>query len=131
MRISLDTNAYTEFFRGNERARDVVRRAEGVSISAVVVGELIFGFRHGARYAENRRLLDSFLAEPLVSFVPVTLATCERFGMIAEDLRRAGRPIPQNDIWIAAHALETGTDLLTFDRHFEAVSGLVLTLLEA
>jgi tRNA(fMet)-specific endonuclease VapC len=129
MRVSIDTNVYTAFCRGDERVRDVISKAESISVSAVVVGELIYGFRYGSRYAENRRRLESFLAEPLVSFLPVSIATCDRFGLVAEELRRAGRPIPQNDIWIAAHAMESGTDLLTFDKHFEAVNGLVLTLL--
>lgn len=131
MRISIDTNVYTEFFRGNEAVRAIIRKAEGLSISAVVVGELIFGFRNGNRYADNRRRLDSFLDEPFVSFLPVTRATCERFGMIAADLRKQGTPIPQNDLWIAAHAVESGTDLLSFDNHFTAVNGLVFSLLKA
>ncbi|HMB69912.1 MAG TPA: PIN domain-containing protein [bacterium] len=56
----------------------------------------------------------------------VTATTADRFGRIAFALREKGGPIPTNDIWIAAHALETGGDLVSFDRHFEAVDGLVL-----
>ena len=59
-----------------------------------------------------------------MSFVPATRVTADRFGMIAIRLRRKGQPIPTNDIWIAAHALETGTDLVSFDRHFAAIDGL-------
>ena len=58
--------------------------------------------------------------------MPVTRTTADRFGRIAAALRKAGKPIPTNDIWIAAHAFESGAELVTFDRHFEAVPGLPL-----
>jgi tRNA(fMet)-specific endonuclease VapC len=64
-----------------------------------------------------------------VSFAPVTYATADRFGRVAAALRARGRPIPSNDLWIAAHTLETGAELLSFDRHFAAVDGLAWTLL--
>lgn len=56
---------------------------------------------------------------------PVTYATADRFGRVAAALRAKGRPIPTNDIWIAAHAMETGAELLSFDQHFAAIDGLV------
>jgi tRNA(fMet)-specific endonuclease VapC len=52
--------------------------------------------------------------------------TADRFGRVAAQLRKAGKPIPSNDIWIAAQALETGADLATFDQHFATVPGLVV-----
>ena len=88
------------------------------------MGELIYGFRHGRRYRQNFNQLERFLAKPLVGFVPVTIETCSRFGSAAAKLRRAGTPIPVNDVWIAAHALQTGASLLTYDAHFERVAGL-------
>jgi len=109
---------------------DFVRRADSVLISAVVLGELLFGFRNGTRYNENREQLEAFLSRRLVQTIEVTLETAERFGLIAAQLRRRGRPIPTNDVWIAAHAMESGGHLLSFDRHFEAVDGLLWTHLE-
>lgn len=53
-----------------------------------------------------------------MSFLPVTLVTADRFGRVAAALRRRGRPIPTNDVWIAAHAMESGADLVSLDRHF-------------
>ncbi|MFO8071459.1 MAG: type II toxin-antitoxin system VapC family toxin [Polyangia bacterium] len=70
--------------------------------------------------------MESFLAEPWVEFLPAGYDTCRRYGQVAESLRRLGTQIPQNDIWVAAHSLETGADLLTFDSHFEHVPGLSL-----
>jgi tRNA(fMet)-specific endonuclease VapC len=124
MKLSLDTNAYTALFRGDKTIADYVKRAEHVHISAVVAGELLSGFRNGSRYEANRRGLEDFLASAYVSLLPVTLVTAERFGRIAASLRRKGRPIPSNDIWIAAHTMESGSELLSFDKHFEEVDGL-------
>ena len=59
-----------------------------------------------------------------MSFVPVGSITADRYSRIAAALRAQGSPIPTNDVWIAAHAMETGADLVSADRHFEAVSGI-------
>jgi predicted nucleic acid-binding protein len=128
MKLSLDTNVYAALFRGDKTIADYVTRAEHVTISAVVAGELISGFRNGSRYEANRRGLDDFLMSAYVSLLPVTLVTADRFGRIAASLRRKGRPIPSNDIWIAAHTMESGSELLSFDKHFEAVDGLAWVL---
>jgi tRNA(fMet)-specific endonuclease VapC len=93
--------------------------------SIVVVGELLFGFRNGTRYDRSVKELDELLLEPRVSVLTVTRSTADRFGRIASKLRKAGTPIPTNDIWIAAHVFESGGELVSFDEHFEAVDGLV------
>jgi tRNA(fMet)-specific endonuclease VapC len=124
VKLLLDTNAYTALFRGHEGVAARVRRATDVLLSTVVAGELLFGFRNGNRFEANREELDDFLASPYVSLLPVTLVTADRFARIAVSLRRKGRPLPTNDIWIAAHAMESGADLLSFDQHFEHVEGL-------
>ena len=66
----------------------------------------------------------TWLGRGVVTVVPVTLATADRFGRVATALKQAGRPIPTNDIWIAAQAMETGAELISFDRHYEWVDGL-------
>jgi tRNA(fMet)-specific endonuclease VapC len=124
MRILLDTNAYSALLRGHDEVADRVRRAEQVVFSTVVAGELLLGFRLGSRLKKNMAELDAFLENPYVSLVPVTLTTADRFARIAAALRAKGRPIPTNDIWIAAHAMEAGAELLSFDAHFEAIDGL-------
>ena len=124
MRLLLDTNAYTALMRASDPVAVETRRAERVYLSSIVVGELLFGFRNGTRFAENRSQLETFLANRYVEFLPVTFATADRFGLICAALKRKGTPIPTNDIWIAAHALETGADLVSFDGHFSLVDGL-------
>ena len=126
MRALLDTNAYSALMRGHREVAGRVRPCERIYLSAIVVGELLYGFRNGSRYDENRIQLADFVANPYVEFVPVTMTTCERFAWVASALRRKGKPIPGNDIWIAAHGLETGADLITSDSHFEAVDGLTI-----
>ena len=126
MKRLLDTNAYVALKRNHEGVASLVRESSELVFSIVVVGELLFGFRNGARYERNAKELDEFLADPRVGLLPVTRATADRFGRIASALRKSGKPIPGNDIWIAAHAFESGAELVTFDDHFEAVPGLVL-----
>jgi tRNA(fMet)-specific endonuclease VapC len=127
MRVLLDTNAYSELKRGHPGVAAAVRRAERVVMSAVVVGELLYGFRRGARYEQNRSELEAFLENPYVAFAPITLTTADRFSRIANLLREKGRPIPTNDIWIAAQCAESGAELISFDQHFAHVDGLAWT----
>ena len=124
MKRLLDTNAYVGLLKGDETVAALVRGSEQLVFSMVVMGELLFGFRNGNRYEKNCATLDDFLNQPWVVLQPVTRTTADRFGRIAAALRKAGTPIPSNDIWIAAHALETGAELITFDQHFENVRGL-------
>ena len=124
MKLLLDTNAYVDLMQGRPDLADRMRRAERIYLSAVVAGELIFGFRNGNRYEINLRRLEEFLDNPYVEFLPVTLTTADRFGRIAAELRRKGKPIPTNDIWIAAHTMESGAELVSSDAHFGAIGGL-------
>ena len=124
MRILLDASAYSAYARGQEEIAALVDRAEAVLLSVVVLGELLLGFRRGARLDQNPARLQSFLARSDVTLADVGRETAERYGEIAADLRAKGRPIPTNDIWIAAHAMAAGADLVSADAHFEHVDGL-------
>ncbi|MEM6533552.1 MAG: type II toxin-antitoxin system VapC family toxin [Myxococcota bacterium] len=124
MRLLLDTNAYSAMKRGHAGVIDVIRRSDEVLLSVIVLGELLYGFRHGSRAAQNTRELDSFLRTPYVTKIEVGSTTADRYASIASSLRAKGSPIPTNDLWIAAHALETGADLVTFDSHFHHVEGI-------
>jgi tRNA(fMet)-specific endonuclease VapC len=129
MTLLLDTNAYVALMKGHEGVASMVRRAERIFLSSIVAGELIFGFRNGSRYGKNISELDRFLENPFVEFLPVSYTTADRFGRIAASLRKKGTPMPSNDIWIAAHAIESGAELLSFDIHFAHIDGLVWTRL--
>ena len=131
MTVLLDTNAYAGFKRGEAEVVERIRRSSGVMMSTIVAGELLFGFHHGARFERNLAELKTFLDRPEVSLLSVTLTTADRFGRISAILRRKGRLLPTNDIWVAAHTMESGAELLSFDEHFAAVDGLVWTRLGA
>ncbi len=124
MILALDTNVYTAYMRGAAEVRARVSAAQRVVLPAATVAELQYGFRHGTRYEKNRAQLDEFLASPFVEFHPATLKTADRFGRISAELRRAGTPIPVNDVWIAAQAMASGAVLLTGDGHFDRIPGL-------
>lgn len=124
MKILLDANAYRLAAEGHPQVAAAVQGAEEVYLSVIVLGELLYGFRWGTRFQANMDRLQTFLRSPATSVVTVGQATAEHYGRIGADLRAKGRPIPTNDIWIAAHAMETGADLVSADAHFEHVDGL-------
>lgn len=125
MRICLDTNAYSALGRGVESAVRIVESAEEVVVPATVVGELMFGFLKGSRFSRNESDLDKFLSQDGVKLQPITRGIAERYGYAKAALAKKGTPIPENDIWIAAIALETGTRLVSNDAHFDFVGGLL------
>jgi tRNA(fMet)-specific endonuclease VapC len=118
-RLVLDTSAYSHFRAGHPRVLDFIAEAEIVLLPTIVLGELEAGFQLGGRERENRILLAEFLAEPFVSILPVTPSVARHYGRLFADLRKAGTPIPINDIWIGAATLDCGGHLLTFDDHFD------------
>lgn len=124
--ILLDTNAYVAFKRGHPQALSAVQNAPTIALNPVVLGELLSGFAAGDREKANRDELAEFLASPRVSVLPMGYATAEQYATVFRTLRTVGTPIPTNDMWIAASAIEYGIDLLSYDAHFQAVGGLHL-----
>ncbi|NDG41397.1 MAG: type II toxin-antitoxin system VapC family toxin [Betaproteobacteria bacterium] len=122
--ILLDTNAYTAFKLGDAAVVEVVAHAERLCLNSVVLGELLGGFAAGTREAKNRAELAQFLDSPRVEVLPVTAQTADSYALVYSGLRRKGQPIPTNDLWIAASALEHGAGLLTRDAHFAQIDGL-------
>ncbi len=125
-KVILDTNAYTRLLAGDEDVLDVVASAETVFMSIFVLGELHAGFLCGTKERENRDVLKRFLLKPSVKILNATYETAEVFGSIKKSLALAGTPLPINDVWIAAHGLETGSIIITYDTHFNQVPGLRL-----
>ncbi len=123
-KILLDTNAYSSFLGGNQDVLDALAKADIVYLSVFVLGELFAGFKGSEKEAWNKSLLQKFIEKPTVSLLNTTTETAEIFGTIKNALKKEGNPIPINDVWIAAHCLETGSVLVTFDTHFVKISGL-------
>lgn len=127
-RILLDTSALSALFRGHEAIADSTRRADRIAVSTVTLGELKAGFLGGRRRDENKELLRRFLETPRVRTIAIDAETGNRYAQITDALRRAGTPIPTNDIWIAAGAMQFGLQLVTTDAHFERVIQISLDL---
>lgn len=120
-RYCLDTSAYVDTLRGDRRCANILDAAAWIGVPAIVLGELRAGFRLGGGGAGEEARLSEFLASPVVALVPVDDDVAQCYADIAADLRRAGTPIPANDVWIAACAAHTGSTVLTADAHFERV----------
>jgi tRNA(fMet)-specific endonuclease VapC len=125
-KVLLDTNAYVRFLRGDEKVIAYLAQADNVYMSVFVLGELYAGFKAGGKEKDYRQILERFLLKPTVTVLEATTETADIFGLIAASLKKSGNPIPVNDVWIAAHALETGSILVTYDDHFARIPGLRL-----
>ncbi|MCD6533338.1 MAG: type II toxin-antitoxin system VapC family toxin [Deltaproteobacteria bacterium] len=122
--ILLDTNCYSAYLTGDERVLNALVEAESVYMSIFVLGELFAGFRGGSKRQQNLDYLKQFLTKKTVKILDATMETAEIFGDLKEKLKKNGSPIPINDVWIAAHALETSSVLITYDAHFQNITGL-------
>lgn len=120
-RFCLDTSAYSRFRRGDADVVRLIDEAEWIGVPAVVLGELRVGFKLGAQQERNEMLLREFIANPVVEVLPVDADVSHQYADIAIELRRAGTPIPTNDMWIAATAAGAGAIVLTSDEHFSAI----------
>lgn len=125
MRLLVDTSAYVAYFRGHRVIIEVLAHADALFINPVAIGELLAGFRKGTLHAENLARLEWFLASPRMSVLPIEAETADRYATIHDGLRRAGIPVPSNDLWIAATAMQHGLRVLTTDRHFERIPQIV------
>jgi len=128
MKILMDTSAYVGFKLNNQEIVDTVLNAYTILFSPIVLGELMFGFRNGTRFKNNMDDLNRFLDHQTIKLVQINDITADRYSRIANQLKLQGTPIPTNDIWIAAQTMEQGAELITSDRHFEKIYGLVYTI---
>ena len=124
-RIAIDTNIYTSFKVNDQRVVEALGDCDSIAVDVTVIAELFFGFSLGAKEKKNRRELEAFLNSPRVQVLVHDLETAECYALIVKRLRAKGRPIPTNDIWIAANAMKNGLALYSFDNHFEEIEGLL------
>ncbi len=125
-KIIIDTNFYVAFKRGDEAAIQALKKAEYIAVNTVILGELLAGFRGGSKEKQNRKELDAFFDSPRVDLLPIDDGTAEFYAQIFSELKEKGRPIPTNDLWLAASALQHGLALATYDSHFSNIIGLLL-----
>ena len=118
MILVLDTNAYRDWRRAGTWHENLAL-AERIIVPVTVLGELEFGFIKGAKTAENRRRLQHFLAQPQVEISRSGEQTAALYAEFRFYLQQKGKPIPANDLWIAASAVEHQGELAARDGHFD------------
>jgi len=118
----LDTNALSAFVDGDEAVGDILRRESRAAIPVVVLGE----FRYGIAASRHRSEYENWLEKHLPAFdiLAVTEHTAMAYAALRVALKKAGQPIPANDAWIAALALEHRLPILSRDEHFDIVRGV-------
>jgi tRNA(fMet)-specific endonuclease VapC len=121
-RYLLDTNIVIALFAKDVAVQQRLAEAHEVFVPSIVLGELYYGAHKSARVAENFARIDAFAASNTV--LPCDTITAQRYGDIKNKLRAKGRPIPENDIWIAAIAMQHQLTVVARDGHFHEVDGL-------
>jgi len=130
-KVMMDTSAYTAFLRGSPEVKEAVQQADAIVFNPVVLGELIAGFLMGRNERKNRAILKDFLSSPRVIVAEIDEETSERYAVIVRSLRMKGTPIPTNDLWIAASAMQHGLKVLTTDKHYLEVPQIITEYFEA
>ena len=125
MRVALDTNRLTDLFQGDAVLADRLGECDEVWLPLIVVGEIQAGFYGGSQQYRNEAVLRSFLIKPTVRVLLPSRETAEYYAKLFVQLKRAGTPIPDNDLWIAALVLQHDLVLITRDRHFQCVPQLL------
>ncbi len=125
VRVALDTNRLTDLFQGDSELADRLGECDEVWLPLMVLAEIKAGFYGGSQQHRNERLLQSFLSKPTVGIMLPARETAEHYARLFVQLKRAGTPIPDNDLWIAALALEHDLQLVTRDHHFKSIPQLL------
>ena len=128
MKIHIDTNTFSYAKRGNLSAQSILKKAEEILISPIVIAEILIGFKLGTKEVQNKNEFYEFLDSPRLSVFEIGEMTVEHYSNIFLQLKISGEPITTNNIWIAASAMENGMPLTTYDKHFSNIQGLLLVL---
>jgi len=121
-KIAVDTNAVIAYRAGVSQVCTRIKAADVILVPAPVIGELLYGALNSQRISENKDAVRKFLMYS--TFIAIDENITARYASVRYKLRKIGRPIPENDIWIAAVCLEFDVPLLTRDAHLENVEGL-------
>ena len=124
--VLLDTSAYSGFMKGDPDIKLAVQQVDEIYLSPIVLGELMSGFQKGKYRKKNEQELVAFLSSPRVRTLQIDDGTARRYAVILNSLWAAGTPIPTNDIWIAATAMQYGFHLLTTDAHYTKVPQIIV-----
>lgn len=118
----LDTDALSAFIDGNSAIGARLASGNPPSLPVIVIGE----FRYGIAASRYRTAYEAWLTEHLPAFdiLPVTEVTTRAYAQIRTSLKKIGRPVPANDAWIAALAVQHRLPILSRDVHFDHIPGI-------
>ncbi len=119
----IDTNALSAWADGDAGLNPIFQKANLIALPVVVLGEYRFGIRQSRRRDHYEVWLETFLTQCEV--LNVDVLTTIHYAAVRSELKQIGRPIPANDMWIAALARQHRLPVLTRDRHFDSLSGLL------
>jgi predicted nucleic acid-binding protein len=125
VRVALDTSRLTDLFQGDTGLAERLSTCDEVWIPLLVLAEIKAGFYGGTQQHRNEILLRKLLAKTTVGVLLPSRETAEHYARLFVQLKRAGTPVPDNDLWIAALALEHDLLLITRDQHFERIPQLL------
>lgn len=125
-KILIDTNIYSLAMRGDAGAINILQEVSQIGITSITIGELLSGFKSGNKETENRKGLNQFLDSPRVRLYSIDAESAEYYSVVLNQLKKQGTPIPTNDIWIASVAFQYGLKMVTKDKHFSNIQGLLL-----
>lgn len=123
-KLLVDTSVIIDLFAGEASAQRVLAAAQEVFVPSIALGELYFGAERSTQRTAEMRRVDAFAAAS--SVLPVDSETARQYGALKQGLRRKGRPIPENDIWIGALGVQHGLTIATRDAHFQELDGIAL-----
>jgi tRNA(fMet)-specific endonuclease VapC len=125
VRVAVDTNRLTDLFRGDTALAEQLAICHEVCIPLIVLAEIKAGFLAGTQQPRNELLLHKMLTKRTVRVLQPTEETAEHYARLFVQLKRAGTPVPDNDLWIAALVLQHNVHLITRDRHFDRIPQLL------
>ena len=129
--LMLDTNVLIRLFRSDSKIAGILSAYEKILVPTVVIGEFKAGADPKTACGQKQlEVLESFLDSPSVSIIPVTEDIASVYARIFRVLKANGTPIPQNDIWIAACAMDAGAALISSDGHFANIPLLDMRIVE-
>ena len=118
----VDTNALSAIADGRDRIRELLGKATGIAVPVIAIGEYRSGIARSRDFLRYQHWLEEFILASRV--LDIDESTARRYADISLELRKAGKPIPTNDIWIAALCRQHEIPLLSRDRHFDVVGGI-------
>lgn len=124
--ILIDTSFYIDILSGEKYAVNILQQTQRLLVCPIVIGEVLYGLKTSSKEKDRVAQFEKFLQSSCVDVVPIGMKTAQYFAAVHYELKKIGQPIPVNDIWIAACAMEHAVPLATNDKHFNKIPNLLI-----